>query len=422
MKILYIVHQSILRENSGTPVVTNQYANQAISKNCEVCILSPDDNLVEDSQIKLINKIYYMSIKAFKNWSTEAYLKKNNKNILNINLPFVPDVIHILDWVKLNPEVLRYLTTLKKPIIRHFCGFEDLCFYHHPFYKNSDHSLCTKEITPEMCSECISNKTFKDKKVIKKIKSIIFNEKEKMRIEFYNKLIDRRDVVTEHLKSYYTHFIFPSKAFSNYFFSHFKSEKAYSVVHHGIKKNNEINHKKKDQNKINFIYTGGTAQRKGWKIIEEAFNFILKKYPNKFNLRIYGHRKKTSKSLLGKYQNVEFFESFDYEKLNETLHWADFGILPSYFETYGLVIREYIHNNVVPITSDAFGANEIIENNNNGIILKENNSIQLINTIENIFNNHNFFSMIRKNLKKTQIVSNEFEFEQIFKIYQKYVT
>ena len=421
MKILYIVHQNLLKENSGTPVVTNQYANLAIKKNCEVCILSADDNLLENSKLDIINQIYYMSIKSFKNWSTDAFLKKNNENFLKINLPFIPDIIHILDWVKINPEVLRYLTTLKKPIIRHFCGFEDLCYYQHPFYKNIDHSLCTEEITPKMCSECISTKTFKDKKLLKKIKSFIFNEKEKMRIKYFEKLIDRKDIITEHLKSYYSHLIFPSEAFSKYFFSHFKIEKAYSVIQHGIKKNNEINLTKINSNKINFIYTGGRAERKGWKIIEEAFSHILKKYPHKLNLRIYGHKKKTSKSSLKKYPNVEFFESFSYRELDQTLQWADFGILPSHFETYGLVIREYIHNNVIPITSNAFGANEVISNNKNGIILKENNSTQLINTIENILNNQNSFFQIRENLKKTEIISNEFEFEKIFKIYQNYL-
>jgi len=76
MKILYIVHQNLLKESSGTPVVTNQYAYQAIKKNCQVCILSPDDNLDEDCQIKMINKIHYVSVKSFKNWSLDAYLKK----------------------------------------------------------------------------------------------------------------------------------------------------------------------------------------------------------------------------------------------------------------------------------------------------------------------------------------------------------
>ena len=422
MKILYIVHQNLLKESSGTPVVTNQYAYQAIKKNCQVCILSPDDNLDEDCQIKMINKIHYVSVKSFKNWSLDAYLKKNNIKTLEINLPFIPDIIHILDWVKINPEILRYLTTLKKPIIRHFCGFEDLCFYHHPFYKNSDHSLCTKEITPNICSQCISEKTFKDKKLIRKVKSVLFNEKEKMKIKFYENLINRRDVVYEHLKSYYSHLIFPSKAFSDYFFSHFRLNKAYSVIHHGIKKDKMIESKNSQLSKINFIYTGGTAERKGWKIIEETFNFILKKYPNEINLRIYGHKKKTSKSLLKKCKNVEFFDSFNYKELNQTLKWADFGILPSHFETYGLVIREYIQNNVIPITSNAFGANEIITNYKNGIILEKNNASQLINTIEKILSDKNTFFQIRNNLRETEIVSNEAEFEKIFKIYQNYVT
>ena len=54
--------------------------------------------------------------------------------------------------------------------------------------------------------------------------------------------------------------------------------------------NTNVEHQYKNKNNadiINFIYTGGTAERKGWKIIEEAFDYLLKKYPNK--IRYFHH-------------------------------------------------------------------------------------------------------------------------------------
>ena len=59
-------------------------------------------------------------------------------------------------------------------------------------------------------------------------------------------------------------------------------KKPFNIINHGI--NLDINDQYKNKNNsdiINFIYTGGTAERKGWKIIEEAFDYLLKKYPKK---------------------------------------------------------------------------------------------------------------------------------------------
>ena len=143
-------------------------------------------------------------------------------------------------------------------------------------------------------------------------------------------------------------------------------KKPFNIINHGI--NLDINDQYKNKNNtniINFIYTGGSAERKGWKIIEEAFDYLLKKYPNKIKLRIYGHKKKTSKSSLKKFMNVDFFDSYKYNELNKILSWADICILPSHFETFGLIIREYMHNKVIPISSNSFGADEVIENDKN---------------------------------------------------------
>ena len=421
MNILYVVHQNVLKENTGTPVVVNHYAKSALKNDCKVCVLTADDNLENTNKIKIINGIYYTSVKVFHNWSIDAFIKNKTNENININLPFVPDIIHILDWVNFDPEVIKYLSSLKKPIIRHFCNFEELCYFHHPFYNKKDHSLCYEEITPHMCSNCIAEKYFNDKKIISKLIMLLLNKKEKNKKNYYNKLIDRKKIVYEYINSYYSHLIFPSKSFSKFFFSHFKLQKPYSIVHHGINLDNEVNLKHNNNHKINFIFSGGVAIRKGWKIIEETFNYLLNKYPNKINLRIYGNKKKVSKSSLNKFQNVEFFEFFNHEDLQKILEWPDIGLLPSHFETYGLMIREYIHNKIVPISSNAFGADEVINHNFNGFILKKNTSKDLIDCIESIINNPNKLNELKRNLLKTSIISSDSEFKEIFSVYQKYV-
>ena len=81
-------------------------------------------------------------------------------------------------------------------------------------------------------------------------------------------------------------------------------------------------------------------------------------------------KKKTSKSILKKYNSVEFFDSFNEEELYHILNWADIGLVPSYFEGYCKVLREFIECGLVPITTDFFGS-EIIKDNFNGIVIQK---------------------------------------------------
>ena len=101
---------------------------------------------ISGSNLKKIKNVYSHAQALSQ---SSLFLKKNNLNIVKIDLPFNPDIIHIVDWVNINPGIIKYLATFKKPIIRHFCNFEDLCYFHHPFHNHKDNSLCTDEITPE---------------------------------------------------------------------------------------------------------------------------------------------------------------------------------------------------------------------------------------------------------------------------------
>jgi glycosyltransferase involved in cell wall biosynthesis len=73
----------------------------------------------------------------------------------------------------------------------------------------------------------------------------------------------------------------------------------------------------------------------------------------------------------------------------------------------------------VPITSNFFGADEIIDNKKNGIIIYENSSQQLFKNLSELINNKSFFLSLRNNLNKTNIISSKEEFKIINEIYKK---
>ena len=420
MNIIYIVQANSWNLNHGTPILASQYSEMAKKKKFQVCLVTP--TFEEKLFYKTFNRegIFYHYLPAIHNWKLDGFEKKKKDFSENLRLPFKPDLIHIIDLVHFNSQLVYELSKFNVPLIRHICSFEDFCYFVSPIFNNTNHSLCKVKLNETVCSKCISKNFMKNQKFLKKIKFFFNNKEKKFKNELVSKLKFRNDIVNQQINNNFNHLIFAAKDYAEFFFTHATSNKSYSIIPHGIKKKvnlNKINY----ENKINFIFTGGNAFNKGWHIVEESFEYLLKKYPNTIKLRVYGDKKKTLKSKINIFKNVEFFENFDHNDLNKILKWADVGLVPSYFDTYNLILREFINNQVIPITSNFFSVSDIITNNQNGIILKENNSENLINSIEKIINNQNFKNELQKNTFNTNIISDEQEYEKIINIYNKYV-
>lgn len=418
MNIVYIAQAKSIELNYGTPILADQYSKQALKKNYNVCLITPtyDEKLFYKTLIK--NKIYYHHLPAINNWTINGFKYENVASNLNLNLPFKPDLFHIIDLVNFDSQIIYQLSKYKIPIIRHICSFEDFCYFITPIFNKDDHKLCKMQLNADTCSKCISKNFLKNQKFLKKIKFLLLNNQYKIKNEFKKKLKDRNKIINLQLEQNYDHLIFGSKDYADFYFLHTQTKKKFSIIPHGIKTTTPLNKIKK--NKINFIYTGGSSLNKGWKVIEDSFEYILKKYSDLICLRIYGDKKKTQKSKIGKFENVEFFERYDHRNITEILNWADVGIIPSYFDTYNLFLRELINYKVIPVCSNFFSASEIIKNNYNGIILENNNKIDLVKSIEKIILNLNFRDDLFKNLSETKIISLENEFEELNKIYKRF--
>ena len=79
---------------------------------------------------------------------------------------------------------------------------------------------------------------------------------------------------------------------------------------------------------------------------------------------------------------------------------------------------EYLESGVIPISTNFFGS-EIITNKINGIVINRSFKENLIKTVENILENPKVIERYSKNVKKTKILYEEEEFENILNIYQK---
>ena len=422
MKVLYVVHANIWDEFSGTPLIAEQYAKEVFKRGWEACILTPsfEDLNFKKQKIKRINNISYLSWPRLNNWNLDAFKNISQNKLRDFDIPFKPDIIHILDWVNINPSILEELKFFKVPILKHVFNFEDFCYFISPIYKKKDNNICEAPLSVNDCSNCIERENFKNLKFLKKIKYFLLNKKKKKIKNLQNKLSDRFKVVQYQTQNYYDHLIFPSKSFAKYYFSHLKIKNEYSIISHGININS--NNKKKEFNKpIKCIYTGGVSTRKGWKIVENVICNICLDNSSSIKFRIYGDKNKTQKSKLKKFSNVEFFDSFDPKDISNIMQWADIGIAPSSFETYSRIVREYINFNVIPIATNVFGVSDIIKDNINGILISRPYSENLFLALKRIINNPYILTKLRQGTEETSIVSKEDEFKEIFDLYKKLI-
>jgi glycosyltransferase involved in cell wall biosynthesis len=413
MKILYLCHADPDVDFSGTPLIAEQYIMNLNKKGHDCALLLPMSN-----KYKTINKSKQEKIKKFywpflDNWKVKAFENipfLHNDQKIEIN--FKPDIIHVLTWANFSPSVFDKLKSFNVPIIRHVYGFEDFCYFGRPIFYHNDHSKCEAPLSEKNCSNCIIKN--EDVNFLEKIKSIISNKKKKIK----NNLRIRKFMVNKHFENYFDHLIFSSKFFADFFLKHHKSSKPYSLIKHGIKEPQKT-FQKNDDDFVNIIFCGATEPAKGWFIIEDVFFKILKNYSFKFNLRIYGNKKVTSKSKLSYFKNVSFYDEFHPKDIDEIFGWADLGIAPFLFETYSRIIREFMIRGVVPIGTDAFGIPEVINDKYNGFLIKKPFKKNLFDILKNILENKKQISEMRNNLKKADIISPDQEMQDIMKIYKK---
>ncbi|MEM4098068.1 MAG: glycosyltransferase family 4 protein, partial [Candidatus Micrarchaeaceae archaeon] len=96
---------------------------------------------------------------------------------------------------------------------------------------------------------------------------------------------------------------------------------------------------------------------------------------------------------------------------------SDCFIFPSRGEGFAMSPLEAMACGLPVIVSKQTGTNEIIKNNINGIILKENTSNNLANSINRVLNNSRLLKKISKNARNTAL---EYDWNKIVKKYEKF--
>ncbi|MGG1270537.1 glycosyltransferase family 4 protein [Priestia aryabhattai] len=174
-----------------------------------------------------------------------------------------------------------------------------------------------------------------------------------------------------------------------------------------------INHIKDTKN---ILYVGSLDERKNFSFLIRVFKLVLKREKN-IKLIVVGKGKKgyvnKCLSAVGDdiAKNIIIYDKVENRYLKEIYINSNAFVLPSKKEIFGMVLLEAMYFGVPAITSDNGGSSTLIENADNGFIIKEFDEVLWSETILNVIENKQLSQMISNNAELT--IKNNFTWNSI---------
>lgn len=166
------------------------------------------------------------------------------------------------------------------------------------------------------------------------------------------------------------------------------SETKISIIPNFIQIYDIVNKKYLEGGSLNLLFVGYIGERKGTYDLIKAINLLVNSGVTNLFLTIVGNGEIDQASALvnefnlGNYINVMGWT--DEKKLQEMFLRSDLLILPSYYESFGLVIIEAMSNKVPVIVGDKGYSKELL-GPNTGVTIESGNVAQLASEINKFF-------------------------------------
>ena len=424
-RVLYINHNLYPFEISGTPISTFNHAVGMHGKGKDVGVLipSPEVKAGFDKQVQE-NFILYKLPRLDK---YEVFLGDVENNIMTEYLAsfekiideFEPDIVHINDYVYMPENIIPLLYDKGILVVRNVCNLEEICHMDYPVISNGlEGKLCSGPETYEKCAECyIVNKLGENKKDINTDEIKQFSAKIQKRFDSIKTIYDKNvDGI-----------IFTENSFKNYFneFVNFPQNIA-TIIPRGIKFDFERTHKTKmvETNKIHFAFIGHLMFSKGIDVVLKAFEQMAE--TDNFHLDIYGGV--VDHCYLDWVKEMEFkFPSkikyhgiFDKNDIAQIANSIDVAIVPSHFDTYNRVVREFLYLGI-PIIATTFFGSSIIKDSVNGLKIKVGDYQGLAAAMKQLIENTNLVVNLFEGVRKTNIPMLSSEVDGIASFYSDLV-
>lgn len=159
---------------------------------------------------------------------------------------------------------------------------------------------------------------------------------------------------------------------------------------------------REDCSDLKILYIGRLEKRRNIPFIFDIFAEVLKKNKNA-KLYIVGNGEadyvKSSfeyANRLGIREEITWQEKMEQKYLSNVYKMADFFLLPTEYEIFGMVLLEAMYYKTIVLTTRNGGSSTLIENGKNGLIIEEKNASQWASELINIFNDKELMKEIKK--------------------------
>ncbi len=415
-RVLLINHNVAPYELTGTPLTTINHARRMRAKGLSVSVLIPDSSILRGFDKKDLGGIpVYKTPKldqgmAFLSRIPAEWLQHYEDIINQVLEDFLPDIVHINDYVYLPSDIIRYISRRGIPVVRNICNTEEICYRIEPVLNSGRIvNLCAGPENMERCAECYQRSnglqvSGNDGSVMSR-----FTKKKQFLRDMYDTDVSAAIFTTLEFKDYFTSFI-PIR------------EDKIHIVPRGFDfgQPRPSFPVKIDGKYVKFGFVGSGTPRKGIDTLLRAIETLVY---NNIEIHLYGdigHEDFVCwiHELQKKHHHKIFchglFPPSDLPRIASEIHCA---IIPSYFETYNRVIREMLWLGVPVLSTDFFGSS-IILNGVNGFRIARGDSCSLANHLTRIIENPSILETLSRGALETSIPSLEVEINSLLGIYE----
>jgi glycosyltransferase involved in cell wall biosynthesis len=395
--ILYVIHGYPPRQHAGTENYSYSLAKEIANNEFRVGSFYPvyhpkiTDVTLDIKQIEnhtafeaKINTIDTLN-NIFNDEMEKLFQKAINK--------FNPDIIHFQHIHTLLPfSLITQSISQRIPTCITLHDFWYIC--PKTYMLNDDGSLCCGPTSAEKCTECYLTSESKELKDDSKIFFYI-SELFKKRLEISRLIFSKANLTSS-----------PSKFVLDQY-------KQYVSFRQDLKiplglDTSIINQKRDSFDFVRFGFLGNIAPLKNTHGLIQSFINTA----GSAELHIYGKPRNDSffnelKQMASKDHRIIFHGPYTPNKLDTILSQIDVGIVPSFFENYPLVAREFLSAGIPVIASRVGGLPEIVTHNINGLLFNPLNNHELTHIIQDLIDNPYKIQNLAKKIPKTKSIKQD---------------
>jgi glycosyltransferase involved in cell wall biosynthesis len=412
--VLLICHSLPPYEYSGTPLVTRDYALGLQSLGYRVGVMIPNLPPAESPgpfKIEEQEGIKVYRVMGFNQLSLNlgsAFLKDMTllQPVKKVLQDFTPDFVHVVDYVFLPPQVLQIAADSGAIVMRHAFHTEEICLRVEPFLAEL-RQPCAGPTNPAKCARCISQYILRPNRPIDEGALAVNIQAWRQYIQFlYDRVVNGVFFASDVFQGFFTQFI------------QVPEHKTF-LVPHGIRPVSDVRGKRsevgKDKSKmpVTFGFVGALVLRKGADLLAHAFRNVK---PDLAQLLLYGYI--YDPALVQELVNIPCVKHRGaFADVDEIMAEVDVGIVPSYFEGYSRVLREFLSRERPVIATKFFGS-EIVEDGSNGFLIAIGDQEALLQRVSALIDDRGLLSRLQQGAAATMVPTLEEELRSIHRVYQ----